>query len=71
MKEPKETPKMAAQPPVPVMGANAVAVEPYVHAESRRTVALHDGGNAFTATGIYAGAAAAVAQPLNSEPAKK
>ena len=52
-----EPPKTPAPPAAPVMGADALAVEPYIHDQTRRTVAFHDGGHAFTATGIPAGPA--------------
>lgn len=40
---------------IPVPSNQATEVEPYAHPKSRMTVALHDAGHAFTATGLYAG----------------
>lgn len=40
---------------------------PYLHPDSHRTVAWHQGGDAFTATGIYAGPVPAEWQKLVPE----
>ena len=51
----------------PTLTTAAAPVPPYAHPASRITVAFHEDGQAFSATGIHAGEAITDKKPTNKK----